>query len=93
MVDNLTRRDVLAFRWHAQGLDNEPQSIAALDVPILDYGIQDTGPDGAGWALVTRRARISDVHDSESLAIVWTIRGAPHLYRRGDLGELAAATR
>ena len=93
MSTDLSRRDVLAFRWHAQGLDNEPQSVAALDVPILDYGVQDTGPDGAGWALVTRGARLSDVHNSDSLAIAWTIRGAPHMYRRADLVELAVAMR
>lgn len=93
MIDNLSRREVLAFRWHAQGLDTEPQSIDAVDVPILDYGVQDTGPDGAGWALVARGARISDVNDSDSLSMSWTIRGAPHMYRRADLAELTVAMR
>lgn len=91
MTDQLTRRDLLAYRWHVQSLDAAPGTIDALDVPILDYGVQDTGPDGAGWALVLRGARIDDVRDADHFSVAWTIRGAPHLYRRSDLAELATA--
>jgi len=93
MTRTLTRDELLAYRWHAQGLAAAPGSIDALDVPILDYGVQDTGPDGAGWALVQRGARTDDVHDAGRFALAWTIRAAPHLYRRSDLAALATAMR
>src|SRR5690606_4168602 len=48
----------------------------------------DTGTDGALWALAVRGAEPS----WDGLALAWTLRGAPHAYRRSDLAEVAVAT-
>ncbi|MGC5166969.1 DNA glycosylase AlkZ-like family protein [Luteimicrobium sp. DT211] len=89
----LTRRDVLAFRWRAQGLDAEPGSVRDLDaLPVLDLGVQDTGGDGALWALVARGLAAQDDDPWAGLALAWTLRGAPHAYRRRDLADVAVAT-
>jgi hypothetical protein len=80
----LTREQVLRFRVHAQGLDAEPGSRPATAVPILDLGVQDTGPDGAGWALAARGARPG----LDGLCLLWSLRGAPHAYRRSEVGTV-----
>lgn len=79
--------DVLRFRVHAQQLDRPPHS--SHDADALDLGVQDTGPDGARWALALRGLRLEGDTD---LVTVWTIRGAPHVYRRADVAAVAAAT-
>jgi hypothetical protein len=83
----LTRRDVLGFRVRAQQLDRASGGLD--DTPVLDIGVQDTGPDGALWALAIRGV---ESPPPAELATVWTLRGAPHLYRRADLPAVAAAT-
>jgi hypothetical protein len=85
----MTRREVLAFRIRAQQLDRTAGSVD--DTAVLDLGVQDTGPDGARWALALRGVDVDAVGD-DALALAWTIRGAPHLYRRGDLPGVMAAT-
>lgn len=84
----VTRRDVLGFRLRAQQLDRAHGTVA--DTAVLDLGVQDTGPDGGLWTLAIRGVDVGVLADDE-LATLWTIRGAPHLYRREDLPELAAA--
>lgn len=88
MSGSVTRGDVLGFRLRAQQLDRAEGSLA--DTPVLDIGVQDTGPDGALWALAIRGVDVSAL-TPEDLATVWTIRGAPHLYRRTDMPFVAAA--
>jgi hypothetical protein len=83
----LTRADVLAFRVRAQQLDRSAGTLA--DTAVLDLGVQDTGADAGRWALAVRG--LDDV-PVDQLALVWTLRGAPHLYRRADLPGVAAAT-
>jgi hypothetical protein len=83
----LTRADVLAFRVRAQQLDRTAGTLA--DTAVLDLGVQDTGADAGRWALAVRGL---DDADPAELALVWTLRGAPHLYRRADLPGVAAAT-
>jgi hypothetical protein len=104
----VTRADVLAFRWHAQQLDRAPDSAGGPGtVDVLDLGVQDTGPDGALWALVLRGLALPRDPSAESsaggaersrasaweeLSLAWTLRGAPHAYRRADLARVAVAT-
>jgi hypothetical protein len=83
----VTRADVLAFRTRAQQLDRTAGTLS--DTAVLDLGVQDTGADAARWALACRG--LDDVAAAD-LALVWTIRGAPHVYRRADLPGVAPAT-
>jgi len=84
----VTRAQVLAFRVRAQQLDRDTGTLD--DTTVLDLGVQDTGPDGAPWALALRGVAVGDLPPG-SLATVWTLRGAPHVYRRTDLPAVAAA--
>lgn len=81
-MQTFTREQLLAARWHAQQFDGG----AASDCDLLDFGIQDTGPDGAPWALAIR-----GVTNLDDLAVAWTIRSSPHYYRRSDLAQIAVA--
>jgi hypothetical protein len=83
----VTRRQALDLRLRAQQLDRDAGTVA--DTAVLDIGVQDTGADGALWALTVRGA---PGPPPDELATVWTIRGAPHVYRRADLPAVAAAT-
>ncbi len=90
MALEVTRADVLGARVRAQQLDRPSGTLA--DTAVLDLGVQDTGPDGGRWALAVRGVDVGAL-DDDALVTVWTIRGAPHLYRRADLPGVAAATR
>lgn len=78
-------RQVLAFRMRQHQLGPHRSD---GDVALLDYGVQDTGPDGAAWALAVRGGDA----DPGRTAWAWTLRAAPHAYRRADLGAIAVAT-
>lgn len=88
------RDQVLRYRVHVQQLDRAPRSGRAPDdAAILDLGVQDTGPDGALWALACRGVPVR-AHDwPRALALAWTLRGAPHAYRRTDLRAVERAVR
>ena len=86
MTADLTAAQVRAFRVRAQQLDREHGTLP--DTAVLDLGVQDTGPDGARWALANRG--LPDVDPAE-LVLLWTVRGAPHCYRRTDLPQVLAA--
>src|SRR3954467_11747096 len=68
----LTRRQVLGFRMRAQQLDRDSGTID--DTAVLDLGVQDTGTDGARWALTLRGVEHPSAAD---LATVWTRPRAP----------------
>ncbi len=78
----------MAFRVRAQQLDRAQGPLA--DTAVLDIGVQDTGPDGGRWALATRGVDVSPL-TGDDVVMLWTVRGAPHLYRRADVGAVAAA--
>ena len=84
---NITREQVLRFRVHAQQLDREAAGEVSTAAAVLDLGVQDTGPDGSRWALELR----GYLPDQDDLFIAWTIRGAPHVYRRAQAAAVAAA--
>jgi hypothetical protein len=83
-----TRADVLGFRVRAQQLDRRSTPVG--EAAVLDIGAQDTGPDGGRWALAIRGVDVPALPD-DALVTLWTVRGAPHLYRRADLPAVAAA--
>ena len=85
---SVDRGQVLGFRVRAQQLDRDSGTLD--DTAVLDIGVQDTGPDGGLWALAIRGVDVSAIDDE--LATVWTLRGAPHRYRRSDLPAVATAT-
>jgi hypothetical protein len=87
---SIRREDVVRYRFHRHQLDrNAGTATSGTDVDVLDFGVQDTGGDGARWALEVRGAPPADDGD---LAYAWTLRGAPHAYRRSDLAAIAVAT-
>lgn len=88
MAATITRSQILGFRVRAQQLDRDSGQLA--NTAVLDIGVQDTGPDGGLWALTNRGVDASKL-PATKLATVWTIRGAPHLYRREDLPSVAGA--
>jgi DNA glycosylase AlkZ-like len=84
----VARSQVVGFRVRAQQLDQA--TIGLTRAGVLDLGVQDTGPDGASWALAVRGVVPASTTQKE-LATVWSIRGAPHVYRRAELPSVAAA--
>ena len=89
-----TRGQVLRHRLRVQQLDRAPGAARApTDVAVLDLGVQDTGPDGSLWALAVRGADVTAESRPDDLALAWTLRGAPHAYRRSDLPAVQRAVR
>lgn len=89
MVLTVERNRVLAYRIAAHELD---RSAGAGAPAVLELGVQDTPPGSASLALAARRARVTEDRDAQdSLALVWSVRGAPHLHRAADLARVAAA--
>ena len=94
MTVTLDRHEVIAHRIAAQQLDREPDSQDPAAPSVLDLGVQETGGDAASWALANRGARIASppvLHTADDLAVAWTLRGAPHVYRRADLPDVQVA--
>jgi hypothetical protein len=88
----VTRNQVLGYRIMAQQLDRS--ALRVEDVAVLDIGVQDSGPDAARLAFDARLAESPPADlfgPGHPLALVWSLRGAPHVHRRTDLDALAAA--
>ncbi|MER6752847.1 winged helix DNA-binding domain-containing protein [Micromonospora echinofusca] len=81
-------RQVMKFRVQAQQLDRVEGTLAST--ALLDIGVQETGPEGGRWALAVRGVDVAALPVAD-LILLWTVRGAPHLYRRADVGRVAAA--
>ena len=91
----MKRSEALAYRIHAQQLDRAEAARAITDAAVFDFGVQDTGRDGASWALVNRGvpvANSAELEASSEVALAWTLRAAPHYYRRSDLPDVLVAT-
>jgi hypothetical protein len=92
---DLTREQVVGHRVAAQQLDREPSARRTVtDAAILDLGVQDSGRDGASWALVNRGVPLASaaaLTGAEDLALVWSLRVSPHYYRRAELADVMAA--
>ncbi|MGO1052426.1 winged helix DNA-binding domain-containing protein [Crossiella sp. CA198] len=84
MATKVTRTQALAYRMAAQGLHREHTPAHELDV--LSLGVQDS----RGSARLALAARLPDPPElTEDLALLWSVRGAPHLHRRADLPALS----
>ncbi len=94
MTTRLTRAQVLRYRVRVQQLDRgiDPHR-TVTDASILDLGVQNTGPDGALLALAVRGVPTQSGAWPQELAMAWTLRGAPHVYRRADLPDIEVALR
>lgn len=89
---NVAREQVLAFRVAAQQLDRSARQ--AADLAVLDIGLQDTATHPAQLAFAARLpadAPMPRIGPGQPLALVWSLRGAPHVHRRRDLDAVAAA--
>jgi hypothetical protein len=97
-LPTVTRRQVLAFRLGRHGLlDAAPEATRTFaTAPVLDLGVPDSGTDGGLWALANRSIDAGDTDGGDigidDLVGAWTLRGAPHLYRRVDVAAVATAT-
>lgn len=90
----VARGAVLRHRVRVQQLDRAPASTGdPRDVAVLDAGVQDTGSDGALWALALRGLDVRAGAWPDGLGVAWTLRGAPHAYRRTDLPRVERALR
>jgi hypothetical protein len=91
-VLDVTRAQVLGYRVAAQGLYREAARVDQL--AVLDIGVQDASGELARLAFDARLAAPppADVFGpGQPLALVWSLRGAPHVHRRADLAALAGA--
>ena len=91
---SVSRTQVLRYRVHAQQLDRPTSADRATDdAAILDLGVQDTGPDGALWALAVRGVPVRATQWPDELALAWTLRAPPTPIDARDLTAVEKALR
>lgn len=81
----LTRQQVLRHRIHQHELDRRTGDAAEL--AVLSLGVQD---NTSGSALLSLAARLTEPSTDE-FVLTWSVRGAPHLHRAGELKAFARA--
>jgi hypothetical protein len=89
------RSEVIGYRIRAQQLDRGEATRPLTEAAIFDFGVQDTGRDGASWALANRGVPVTSAEQLESspaVALAWTLRSSPHYYRRDELADVLVAT-
>jgi hypothetical protein len=89
---DVSRAQVIGYRVAAQQLD---RSAAKLDdLAVLDIGVQEAAGEHARLAFDARLPStppVDAIGPGHRLALVWSLRGAPHVHRRADLNALAGA--
>lgn len=94
VTPEVTAGQVRRYRVRAQQLDRAvDDDRAATDAAVLALGVQDSGTDGALWALANRGVPARSADWPDALTLAWTLRGAPHAYRRTDLAAVQRAVR
>ncbi|MFD4642083.1 winged helix DNA-binding domain-containing protein [Lentzea sp. NPDC058436] len=82
---DLTRQQVLLHRIHQHELDRRTGD--ATELAVFSLGVQD---NTAGSALLSLAARL-DAPTTEDFTVTWSVRGAPHLHRAGELKAFSRA--
>lgn len=92
---DLTREQVIGHRIAAQQLDRPVRERRVVtDAAVLDLGVQDSGRDGASWALANRGVPLASpaaLTGTDDLGLVWSVRVSPHYYRRAELVDVMTA--
>jgi hypothetical protein len=81
VTTNVSRDQVLWYRVRQHGLLRDSEEPA-----VLDIGLQDTQ---AGSAQLALAARTTGPVSLDRYELAWTLRGAPHHHRPGELRRLA----
>jgi len=82
---DLTRQQVLRHRIHQHELDRRTSDAAEL--AVLSLGVQD---NTSGSALLSFAARLAEP-EVDDFVLTWSVRGAPHLHRAGELKAFSRA--
>ncbi len=82
---DLTRQQVLLHRIHQHELDRRISD--AGELAVFSLGVQD---NTSGSALLSLAARL-DVPEVDDFVLTWSVRGAPHLHRPGELKAFSRA--
>lgn len=92
----VSREQVLAHRMRAHGLSGGHGITDPADLAIFDLGVQDSPAGTAAHSVAVRLddagAGPDELRDGRRWLTTWAIRGAPHVFRVGDVRAVACAT-